>query len=303
VKRAGEAWERFLFAPRSVAPVVLIRVAFAVVAFAWTLSLLPDLDDFFSTGGLMSAPGPFVLQRWSVFALSGASWFVHLAWAVLLAGCVALAIGWRTRFAAAVVFVLVTSFQRRNGFVFNAGDGALRILAFYMLLLPAGAAVSVDAVRARRSPWAYPERAPWALRLVQLQLSIVYLATVLEKLRGETWVHGTAVGYTVQIDDVARFPLPFVGGSPVLAGVFTYVTLMTEIAVGVGVWVPRLRRWVLLAGVGLHLGIEYSLRVGFFTAAMLVMYLSFVPPDAAERVVRAGRKAREKIPRRDRRLV
>jgi hypothetical protein len=251
----------------------------------------------------MSAPGPFVLQRWSVFALSGASWFVHLAWAVLLAGCVALAIGWRTRFAAAVVFVLVTSFQRRNGFVFNAGDGALRILAFYMLLLPAGAAVSVDAVRARRSPWAYPERAPWALRLVQLQLSIVYLATVLEKLRGETWVHGTAVGYTVQIDDVARFPLPFVGGSPVLAGVFTYVTLMTEIAVGVGVWVPRLRRWVLLAGVGLHLGIEYSLRVGFFTAAMLVMYLSFVPPDAAERVVRAGRKAREKIPRRDRRLV
>jgi hypothetical protein len=42
---------------------------------------------------------------------------------------------------------------------------------------------------------------------------------------------------------------------------------------------------VLLAGVALHLGIEYRLRVGFFSWAVLVSYLAFVPPDVAERVL------------------
>jgi len=47
------------------------------------------------------------------------------------------------------------------------------------------------------------------------------------------------------------------------------------------VWNRRLRPWVLLAGALLHLGIEYSVRVGFFSLAMLTLYLAFLNPEWA----------------------
>jgi hypothetical protein len=62
----------------------------------------------------------------------------------------------------------------------------------------------------------------------------------------------------------------------------TYGTLAIEFSVPILVWNRRLRPWVMLAGVSLHLGIEYSIRVGFFSLAMLTLYLSFLDPVWAE---------------------
>ena len=62
----------------------------------------------------------------------------------------------------------------------------------------------------------------------------------------------------------------------------TYGTLVIELSVPILVWNRRLRPWVLLAGLGLHLGIEYSIRVGFFSLAMFTLYLSFLDPTWAQ---------------------
>src|SRR5207249_2816840 len=51
----------------------------------------------------------------------------------------------------------------------------------------------------------------------------------------------------------------------------------------------RARPWVLGAGVALHLAIAYSIRVGFFTLAMFVLYIAFVPDDTAARLILAVR--------------
>ena len=53
---------------------------------------------------------------------------------------------------------------------------------------------------------------------------------------------------------------------------------MVELAFAILVWNGKLRPWVLLLGVMLHLGIEYAVRVGFFFAA-LVAYVAFLPPE------------------------
>jgi hypothetical protein len=60
-----------------------------------------------------------------------------------------------------------------------------------------------------------------------------------------------------------------------------------------------LRPWVLLLGVGLHLGIDYAVRVGFFSYAVLVAYIVFIPPDAARSFILATRDrvARLTLPR------
>lgn len=173
--------------------------------------------------------------------------------------------------------------------------------------MPAGSAVSVDRWRAdRANMWSFPRRAPWALRLAQIQLSVIYISTVWEKAGGAHWRDGTAVSYAVRIGEVSRVPVPsFVTDSLLLTQLATYGTLAGELAVGVLVWNKTARPYVLAIGVLLHLSIELTLAVGFFSVTIVTLYLAFLPPERAERVLRwvrdriahLGRRRAEALPR------
>jgi hypothetical protein len=205
-----------------------------------------------------------------------------------------------TRIAAAVVFVGLMSFERRNPFVLNSGDQLLRAIAVYLVLAPSGVALSVDRWRrAKHRFWEFPQRAPWTLRLIQIQISILYISTVWAKVRGTTWNDGTATSYALRIEDIARFPVPdFIAESLLLVNLFTFGTLALELSLGVLIWNRALRPYVIAMGVLLHLSIEYQIRVGFFGAAIFTGYLAFVPPARMDAVVllvrdRLGRRGAE----------
>jgi hypothetical protein len=283
---------RFWFAPTPTSTLALVRIAFGLLAFAWTVALTPDLSAFFTRDGLL--PGQIHGSGvWGVLGLEPSGWTVVAVYAAMLIASLALAAGWFTRLAAAVVFVGLMSFERRDPWVFNGGDGLLRVVAFYLMLAPAGAALSLD--RRRRHPgslWEFPARAPWALRLMQIQLSVVYLGGVWDKVQGAAWNNGTAVSYALRVTDIAGLPTPaFLSHSPVVVNLLTYGTLATELGIGILVWNRRLRPWVLLVGVLFHLSIGWSIRVGFFGLTMFVLYLSFADPDWAARRILAAREA------------
>jgi hypothetical protein len=254
-----------------------LRIAVGLLTIGWALSLLPDAETFLGGDGV---------QR-SLPHVDGGAWVVPLgppyaALAVLLVAAVALALGWRTRVASVVVAVLLLAIQRRDPWVLNSGDLLLRELAFFVMLMPAGETWSLDARRRGVSR----DRAPWALRLVQLQISALYLFSVWAKVRGHTWNEGTAVGVALQLEDLQRFALPqSLTTSLAVSAVLTYSALAVEASLAVGLWLPRLRYWVMAAGVGLHLGIEASLLIGWFSLAVIASYVVFVPPDDLRRVV------------------
>jgi hypothetical protein len=222
--------------------------------------------------------------------------------AVLLAAAVALAIGWRTRVASVVVAVLLLAVQRRDPWVLNSGDLLLRELAFFVMLMPAGETWSLDARRGGRER----RRAPWGLRLVQLQVSALYLFSVWAKVRGADWNNGTAVGIALQLEDLQRFAVPAgLSTSILVSAVLTYSSLLVEAALAVCLWLPRLRYPVMAAGIGLHMGIEASLLIGWFSLAVVCSYLAFIPPQDLRRAVarlRAAGAARGSARGRDPRL-
>jgi hypothetical protein len=157
------------------------------------------------------------------------------------------------------------------------------------MLMPAGETWSLDARRRGATRF----RAPWALRLVQLQISGLYLFSVWAKVRGHAWNDGTAVGIALQLEDLQRFALPSaVTTSLLVSSVLTYSSLAVEASLAVGLWLPRLRYWVMAAGVGLHLGIEASLLIGWFSLAVIASYVVFVPADDLRRAVRRAGAAR-----------
>jgi len=288
LRTAGNAivrgWQKFWFEPESVSTLAVCRIGFGFVALGWTLSLAPDLMSFFGRRGVIPRQPSF--QYW--FGLLGPaapSWAVYTVWAVLLVASLCLLLGAGTRLASILVFVGILSFERRNPYIFNAGDVLVRNLSFYLMLAPAGAALSVDAWRrARDAFWEFPKRAPWALRLIQVQLSVVYASTVWAKVRGNDWNDGTAVSYALRLDDLARFHVPsWIATNVTLSNLMTFGTLAIEASIAVLVWNRKLRPWVLGAGVVMHLSIAINIMIGFFSMAMFVAYASFVPPETMER--------------------
>ena len=296
IARWVAGWERFFFEPATTSTLALVRIAFGLLTFAWGLALAPDLFTFFSDDGLL--PPEVLDQEWNLLAWFQGDTALVAVYGALLLSALCVALGLFSRLAALVLFVTLLSFERRNPLIYNSGDFVIQHLAFFLALAPSGAALSLDRWRRTRAGfWEFPPRAQWAIRLMQIQLSVIYLTSVWAKVRGETWNDGTAVSYALRLEDLERFPLPhFVVDTPLIANVLTYGALAIELGVAILIWNRRARPYAVVAGVALHLGIDYALEVGFFSYAMLILYLAFLPPETARAWVLAVRRRVRRSP-------
>ncbi|WP_185976271.1 HTTM domain-containing protein [Mycolicibacterium sp. 018/SC-01/001] len=284
VDRARTAWLTFWFHPQPMYVLGMVRIVFGVLIVAWTLSFRTDLTDFFTSKGVVAQPRSDAFE-WNIFHhVSDTT--VSIGWWVLLLAGIALTLGWHSRLAALAVFVLVLSFQYRNPLVFNAGDVLVRVEALVIALAPAGAALSLDERRRYGSFWSAQSRAPWPLRLLQIQLTIIYTATFVARLTGEKWPDGTALSYAFRLEDMLIIRVPrLISENPLLMNVGTWAVLVAEVLIGILIWFRRFRRVVATIGVTLHLAIMATIAVGFFSPAMLVLYLAFLPAETATRWV------------------
>jgi hypothetical protein len=277
-------WWTFWFQPRPAYPLGLVRMAFGVVAIGWTVALLPDLHALFGPHGVVPQQ-PEIAYLWGVFAIWTSDQALLIGWILLLVFSVALMVGWHSRVAAFAVFVLILSFEHRNLWVFNSGDLAIRIEALFLAISPCGSALSLDQRRSTGKFWSAQHRPQWPVRLMQVQLSLIYLAAAQAKLNGNAWPQGTAVSYALRLPDMLLLPMPhWFTTSALLMNAVTWGALAVELSVGILVWNRRLRPWVLAAGLVMHIMVMITIAVGFFSPAVFVLYLAFVPPEIVERL-------------------
>jgi hypothetical protein len=290
--RVADTWTTFWFKPQPAYTLGAVRIAFGTVVALWTLSLLGDLADFFSEYGVAPQQRAVPFQ-FGLFAYWTDDRALMVGWAILLVSAVALAVGWHSRLAALIVFVLLASFEFRDQTVFNAGDGLLRIEALFLAFAPSGAALSLDQRRKTGAFWTAQDRARYTVRLLQIQLTVIYVATFLARMKGTKWLDGTAMSYALRLRDMLIVPVPkSITVNPLLMNLATWGTLFLELAIAILVWNKRCRPYVLCAGVAFHLVILVTIAVGFFTPAMLLLYLAFVDPDAIRRLSDSVQKHR-----------
>ena len=269
MRRLAAKWELFWFAPEPAATLAFLRIAVGAVTLAWALAYTPDVATFAGPHGIV--PGGTSAYR--------------AVEAGLVVASLCLLVGFRPRIAAAVAFLCLAWLHHVDPWALNSGDALMRDIVFLLALAPAGACLSVDALLSRRGA-TIPLVSPWALRLVQIQVSVMYLVAAVTKLSGARWRDGTAVSYPLRIPGMVRVQLPDgLVASPLMAHVLTWGVLGAELAIGLLVWSRRARPWALGIGVLLHLGLELTLRVGFFSWIVLASYVAFVPPERAARLV------------------
>jgi hypothetical protein len=283
-------WRRFFFEPRSVSAAALIRVGWGLLITAWALTLLPDIDPFL-TEGAMRYDRPLPDWSWNPLDWIGWDQAPLLACLLLVVAGILTTLGLWTHVSVAVAMLCLVSLQRTNPTILNSGDLLIRLVGIGVLLSPAGRVLSLDELRRRRraGTWGGDQparRAPFGLRLLQLLVASGYLLSAVAKLQGNRWADGTAVGIALRIEDLQRVTPPeWLFAHREVVSALTWGTLALEIAFLFLVWNRRLRPWVLGAGVAFHLGIDLFLDVGFFSWAVFVAYLAWLPDDRADRLV------------------
>jgi predicted DCC family thiol-disulfide oxidoreductase YuxK len=219
----------------------------------------------------------------SVWHLSASPLFFEALYATAIVIALALTLGWWSRAAVALHWLMIWSLQQRNPFITDGGDNIMRLVLLFLVLVNTGAHFSLDARRVLGPR-------PGALRqiraiahnvgvlLIVAQLSMLYMSTGLYKAMGELWQNGTAVYYVLRVDE---FSWPgvaeFIYRNPYLVVLGTYGTVLFEVMFFPSLF-NRWTRWtVMAAGVVFHVSIALIMGLVTFAWSMLSVYPLLVP--------------------------
>jgi Vitamin K-dependent gamma-carboxylase len=286
-----DSWNRFFFERQSPVPIGLFRIIYGTLVVSTLLLLRPDWLNWYGVHAWVSLPTVFKLEpgsRLNLFSIIPQSdaWIEAFFWFALISAAL-LTVGLFTRVNSALVFLCLTSIQQRNLYITHGGDTFLRLAGFFLIFAPAGAALSLDRlirVRSGKEPRVVQLKSPWAQRLIQLQLSLLYLTAFLYKIKGAPWVQGTALFYIYHLQDLKRFPVPEWFYEPMVVKIGTWAGLLLEFALGTLIWVKQFRYWLLALGLLFHLWLDYSLNIPLFQWDVLSAYVLFVDPADISRV-------------------
>lgn len=287
----AQGWLRFWFEPAPASTLTLMRVALGVSTLAWALSIGPDLRTFYFDDGLFPEPG-YADHRLGLFQWFTSDLVVVAVYFALAIASIALIAGRGTRVAAPVLWITMLTMQQGAPNALNAGDLLLRIwtayFALFALFTPSRFLdIPLFGHRGSDGARTWPLAPNWLVRLAQLQLTVVYPATVIAKLDGDTWREGTAALYALGLRDFERFWLPeFVRENLVLGNFMTWFTIGVEFSLPFLLWTRRTRWLGIILGVSMHLGFDYTMRLGFFLPAIVIGYLAFLRPSEVERGLR-----------------
>lgn len=278
-------WDHFFYKRTDASALCIFRIMFGFFLFLNGISLVEDFQVWYGIGDNALIPLDDSLNFYSNFRINVYRWLSPTetsAWMVLIAyitTSVFVMVGFKTRISTIICFILMVSMQNRNYSILNSGDTLMRCMLFLMMFAPTHVKYSVDAYLSEKKGLPYrTDISLLTIRLMQLQFSLVYLATTLFKLKGYDWVDGTAVYYTSRLVNFQRIVLPFVFDFPFLIKFATWSALFIEFAMGSLVWIKEFRLPVLFAGLLLHLGIEVSMSIGFFEWVMIAAYILFLEP-------------------------
>lgn len=266
-------------------PLSLFRVCFAALLLKNALYHLPVAHRLYSDTGIVPRaplwPGALEPYHFSLLDYLAADWMVVCFFLLWSGVTLALLLGYHTSWMAPLNLIFILSVQARNPYDLTGANVVMRVLSFWMLF------VSLNhhyALEARRTPAASHTTFAFPLRLMQLQVALIYVLTWYVKINSGAWLTGDALHYTFQMQ-AYLLPLgewlPSVSPAWVLR-VFTWGTLVVEGAFAPLVFLPLAQPFAratgLLLAALLHLGIALTMTIPDFSLVMGISYLLFFEP-------------------------
>jgi hypothetical protein len=283
-------------------PLSLFRICFAALLLKNALYSIPLAHLFYSDAGIVPRAQFWNdsvetgINRFSIMDYFSMSWMAILVFIVWAGISVALLVGYRTRPMAVLNYLLMLSITNRNIFILTGADHVMTVLGFWMIFLPLNHDYAVDAWLARRrhrqehgsnvllvpalphTTYAFP------LRVIQIQVALIYIFTSYMKWQGAFWSEGDALYYTLQQNGYLLPTGVWLGQTAPLwlLRLLTWSTLLIEAGFAPLVFLPVLQPWAratgLLLAAFLHLGIAVTMDIPDFSIVMWISYILFFEP-------------------------
>tara|TARA_B100001971_G_C18268010_1_gene596232 strand:+ start:70654 stop:71589 length:936 start_codon:yes stop_codon:yes gene_type:complete len=269
------AWNNYFFQEKPVDGICILRIFFGLLVFSTFFQDAIFYKDIWSTSAIQTLE--ISLRNYSfpilnIFQyLPNEDWVVKLSIIIMFIALFSFILGLKTKTSALICFILLVSFNQRNINMLSSADLLIRIILMYFVFAPSGNKYSLDAYFARKKGRELASMAsPWIHRILQIQIAVVYVSTVIAKSKGHTWVDGSAVYYATRLTDFERFPVPIFLDYMWSIKLMTWSTLVLEFALGSLIFIDELRKPLIILGIFFHLGIEYMMAIPTFEWLMIV---------------------------------
>ena len=301
----SRAWSQVWFQDSPTSPLELARIGIgAAILLHYTLAF-PYIFDLWGDAGWM--PRDAITETrdpWmqSVFYYFGAPWEWVAFHGLFLLCCAAFIVGWRTSWVKWILLVGQISYVYRNPTMTYGVDWILASLLFILCAAPVGRALSLDRVRAVRAAKAGdlnarvpPYSGVWAgacIRLMQIQMAVVFFYSAVSKIGSDIWLNGDAVWIVFTTRDYhSRIILDVLASHYWLVNLATYGTILIEIAFPFLIWQRSTRPYLLAAAIFLHLQFAFLMGLFYFSFVMIMGHMSFVRPEWLARLGVAWKRA------------
>jgi Vitamin K-dependent gamma-carboxylase len=185
------------------------------------------------------------------------------------------AVGFLTNISLLLFFILLYSMQNRIMIIqSNGGEYVARIIVLCLALTNCGSLYSVDHLLGLSNGHKIVDG--WAIRLIQLNIVVIYFFSAMYKLRDKYWVDKATIIRNCMYSPVwgKRLFLKFFS-IPLVYKTLAYSTVAFEYFAPLLFFIPETRILSMLAGISLHLGISIFMRIGYFGPIMIIADLSF----------------------------
>jgi len=260
-----------------------LRIAVgAVLLFDVLVLYLPNIRSLYGAGGF-GDPGitaPIFASpswRWSLLRLLPATWGPQVLASVWAVAAIGLLIGYRPRIAAFIAWLVAVSFSQSNLYIHNGGDQLKLILLLMLIFLPSDGRWAIRRHPQARSAIGPVLLHPWPLRLLLIQLAIMYFMNGYYKALGDSWRDGSVMYYVANNPSWAHLSPNYLPLPDSILRFLSWITLVWELAFPVLIlssWTRRIALWI---GVFFHLGTLIYLEVGLFPFYALCYYVPLIP--------------------------
>ncbi len=223
---------------------------------------------------------PHLGNLWRVLAPYGVSadQTVHLVLVVHVLSLLAMLSGLFSRPMAFLAWCTDFLLMHAGGGLLYGMDYFTHIALFYCIIAPTSDNLSlISAIRTKGAN--HSTSAGVTRKMLQFQMSIVYLSSGIEKAMGIDWWTGESIWRaltlpifsTVDVSWLSRFPwIPcFVGWS----------VLLIECGYGFAMYYRRTQKVWLFLTIGMHLGIGFMMGMWLFAAIMIILNCGAFGPE------------------------
>lgn len=291
MKKLWQAWDQFWFFPQNLLGLACMRIMLCgSMVYLYVIRFF-NLEYFSDSSWVNRADAlkiiPEVFRPYFLWSFWPDSWnlVTHSLLVILL---VLLTLGVGGRWIMWLAWVINIGFIQRNYSVIFGADVIANLFLFYMSFTQSCERLSVlTFFKKRKAVKDSDILTSVMIRMMQIQISVIYVYTGWEKLKGALWWDGSALWNVLAQPQIMTMDFIFMRNFSWLIPVLTYATLIFEIYFPVMVAWPKMRLIWLLVGTLFHAFIGIFMGLGPFATVMISTYFLFFDPHLLVKKIKA----------------